>query len=149
MFLRILSIISFLLLGLGAQAGLENGQPYLFKKITGGHMVPGGEFSIECGIYRNYYKLITVRGGQTFVTAKGFKLGDDMIEKIFQASQGDISYLPAPADVGNSIYGANVKNGRTSVPVDLGSTKDSESISQNSSPQAEELKSFIDQICVD
>lgn len=123
--------------------------PLLYKEVTSGYVPEEMAFSLKCEIYPTYYKLVLIKNTKTQITAKKLTLDDTILKQIKQASGGTMTYQMAPADIGNSIYGANLTENKVLQIVDLGSTLDSQSISTNSAPEASELKTFIDTTCVE
>lgn len=126
----------------------EDNKPYLYKRESSGFVPEDQRKSLECGIYKKFYKVVVNQNGRTSITAKKFILTDEIKAKIAEAHSGAVTYQQAPADIGDSVYGAYHKELGASYDVDLGSILDSQTISTNSSPAAAYLKKYIDAICV-
>lgn len=123
--------------------------PVLYKDITSGFVPEDQAFTLHCDIFEESYKMVVVKNGKTSITRKHLVLPELIQTKIIEAASGTMTYVVAPADIGNRIYGANIKEATQITPIDLGSSLDSRTISKNSAPSAEDLKSFIDHTCVE
>jgi hypothetical protein len=123
--------------------------PLLLKETTSGFVPEHMEFTSRCEIYATHYKLVTKRQGKTYITMKKLVLPADIQEKIETAADAEITYQQAPADIGNRIYLAQLNlTAPEPTIIDLGSTRDSQTISTNNSESATELKQFLDETCI-
>jgi hypothetical protein len=128
---------------------MANTTPMFVKEVTSGYVPEEQAFSLRCEIYPMHYKMTWIRHDKTSITMKHIQVPKDIQGKIAEAANGQLTYRMAPADIGNRIYRANLIDGLKITPVDLGSTIDSQSISENAAPQAAELRTFLDQTCLE
>jgi hypothetical protein len=129
---------------------ITNYKPLLYRNITSGFVRPENAQSSKCEIFPTYYRLITVKNKIKNLTMRKLVIPEDLTALILEVSKGEVTYRPAPADIGSQIYGAYIKLDTYSfLSVDLGSTRDSQTISTNANSKSLDLKEFIDQVCVE
>lgn len=120
----------------------------LEKVFHTGYVPVERDFSLYCTIYSNKVVVEFSKLGLKKTVEFRQDIDSKITELIEQASKGDITKRPAPTDIGIRKYTATqVLHNDTTRPVDLGSIIDSQSITENHSAAASELKLYIDKVC--
>ncbi len=146
--LSVLFVFSFLST-LHAAVPNPHGEVLLLEKIVRtGYVLEEHAFQMECRVTAKKVFVNFRKQG----LKKSIELDKNVNPKaenlIIAAAKGNITSRVAPADIGDLIYLAHMPNPNDSfTQIDLGSTLDSRTITENDSPEAFELRTLLDSVC--